>query len=448
MSRIVVLGFVGYAHGKCSVTTNTSYSGTKVARVQRGGSLEECCTACSSIRACEHYTFHPESSSNPSVCFLQAADGVETKVPRDYLHGRVTSRTFCEDSSGCSLAGECVDGSCVCDGWTHGDHCEILNLLPVDKKRFGYRNASGFNSWGGGPIHVDGKWHLFASQMQGKCSLAGYWSSVSEGIHSVANDPLGPFEEVEVILPALAHNIKPYQHPDGTFLIYYVGNETGEKKDCSKGLSSYPQPKEAAGPVMIASASRPDAPAKEWKIHGPMTDSFDWHSATNPSPVFLPNGSVLLFVSRRWQISDNDAAKNNWVMIADSWKGPYRNITQKYEDALETGEDPHVFRTKRGFHMLNHNTGPASSGLSFSKDGLTWTKGHLVDAFNATLEWSDGSVTNLCRRQRPFIVMAEDGMPGWLWNGVMDGPMDGECEVNPTWTLGQEIGRTPQSTVV
>merc|ERR1711918_340275 len=87
------------------------------------------------------------------------------------------------------------------------------------------------------------------------------------------------------------------------------------------------------------------------------------------------------------------------------------------------GEDPHVFKTKRGYHMLNHNTGPSSSGLSFSADGLTWTKGHLVDAFNATLHWSDGSITNLCRRQRPFVVMADDGMPGWLWNGVMDGPM-------------------------
>merc|ERR1712048_472291 len=242
--------------------------------------------------------------------------------------------------------------------------------------------------------------------------------------------------------------------------IYYVGNETGEKKDCSKGLSSYPQPKEAAGPVMIASASRPDAPAKEWKIHGPMTDSFDWHSATNPSPVFLPNGSVLLFVSRRWQISENDAAKNNWVMIADSWKGPYRNITQRFEDALETGEDPHVFRTKRGFHMLNHNTGPASSVLSFSEDGITWISGKDLkkqgwqNAFDNTLEWSNNTVSKLCRRQRPFIVFKEDGMPGYLWNGVMEsaGPaIKGEDCLSdstwPTWTLVQEIGR-PTATAV
>jgi hypothetical protein len=253
--------------------------------------------------------------------------------------------------------------------------------------------------------------------MQGKCPLSGYWSTVSEAVHAVSDHPLGPFETAEVVLPALAHNVKPYQHPDGTFLIYYVGQINNVTQDCSNSSLQDPVQKEAAGPVMIASASRPDAPAEEWTIHGPMTDSFEWHSATNPSPVFLQNGSVLLYVSRRWSLSPTKNNKNNWVMMADSWRGPYRNITQTYDEALETGEDPHVFKTKRGYHMLNYNTGPSSSGLSFSADGLTWTKGHLVDAFNATLHWSDGSITNLCRRQRPFVVMAEDGMPGWLWNG-------------------------------
>ena len=63
------------------------------------------------------------------------------------------------------------------------------------------------------------------------------------------------------------------------------------------------------------------------------------------------------------------------------------------------------------------------------------------DAFNATVRWGNGSTSVLCRRQRPQVVMAEDGMPGWLWTGVMDGPRDGACDANPTWTLAQQIGR-------
>jgi len=267
---------------------------------------------------------------------------------------------------------------------------------------------------------------------------------------------MGPFTTSQVVIPAFAHNVKPFQAPDGKFLIYYVGEPTGEILNCTNTSISrvssdpeYHHPKEAAGPVMIASADRLDAPASEWTHHGPMTDSVDWHSATNPSPVFLPNGSVLLFVSRRWSLSPTDSSKNkknNWIMMANSWRGPYHNVTQEFDDAIETGEDPHVFRTKRGFHQLNHNTGPASTTLSFSADGLTWIKGGFGDAFNETVQWTNGSTTTLCRRQRPFVVMADDGMPGWLWNGVMDGPMHDKhvsdfCDHQFTWTLVQQIGR-------
>merc|ERR1712070_539872 len=341
---ILVAGLVHSYGQTCDVSSNSSYSGTRIATL-RGGSLDDCCVACSGMNACIHYTFHPDDGKSPSACFLQDDDGVEESVHRSFSHGQVLKRKFCDDSFGCSLAGDCQDGICVCDGWTHGDHCEILNLLPVDKERFGYRNASGFNSWGGGPVRVDGKWHLFASQMQGKCPLSGYWSSVSEAVHSVSEHPLGPFKPAEVVIPAFAHNVKPFQHPDGTFLIYYVGQINNETRDCSNSsLADGPVPKGAAGPVMIASASHPDAPAAEWQIHGPMTDSFEWHSASNPSPVFLPNGSVLLYVSRRWDLGENH--KNNWIMMADSWRGPYRNVTQVYGEALENGEDPHVFKTK------------------------------------------------------------------------------------------------------
>merc|ERR1719331_1486955 len=279
----------------------------------------------------------------------------------------VVSGQVCTDSLGCSLAGDCVNGKCVCDGWSRGQHCEQLNLLPVDTARCGYRNSSGFNSWGGGPVKSkDGNWHLFASQMHGKCSLSGHWSKASEAIHSVSDHPMGPFVEAETVIPSFAHNVKPFQAPDGTFLIFYVGSVNGDNETCSNASAhrlfddpDYVQPKEAAGPVMIASAKSPDTPAGEWQHHGPMTDSFEWHSATNPVPVFFPNGSVLLYVSRRWSLSPTDKTKNtknNWIMMADSWQGPYRNVTQSFSEALETGEDPHVFRTNRGFHQLNHNT--------------------------------------------------------------------------------------------
>merc|ERR1712070_372450 len=158
---------------------------------------------------------------------------------------------------------------------------------------------------------------------------------------------MGPWRFEEVVVPSFAHNVKPFRHPDGTFLIYYVGSVNNATEDCSNNtlrLGTAPLPKEAAGPVMIASATSAAAPATEWALNGPMTDSVGWHSATNPSPVFYANGSVLMAVARRWDLGNGRADKNNWFMAADSWRGPYHNLTQRFEDAAETGEDPDMFK--------------------------------------------------------------------------------------------------------
>ena len=103
-----------------------------------------------------------------------------------------------------------------------------------------------------------------------------------------------------------------------------------------------------------------------------------------------------------------------------------------------------MFRTKRGWHLLGHNTGPGSSVLSYSLDGLNWTipKGS-PNTFNMSLCWANGTQSTVCSRQRPQVVMGEDGMPGWLWNGVGDCNASGALSAR-TWTLAQRIGRPPQ----
>merc|ERR1712100_14583 len=136
-------------------------------------------------------------------------------------------------------------------------------------------------------------------------------------------------------------------------------------------------------------------------------------------------------------------------MYADSWRGPYRNITSTFEEAVNSGEDPDMFRTARGWHILSHNTGPASTRMWFSKDGIAnWTaapgSASKANAFNGTVRFTNGTDVTFCQRQRPQVVFASDGMPGWLWTGVMDGP--GPCpertqHPHKTWTLVQQIGR-------
>jgi hypothetical protein len=273
----------------------------------------------------------------------------------------------CLDETDCSLAGECRDGTCVCDGWTHGLYCEQLNLEPVDSTLFGYRNASGYNSWGGASVHWttdqggDGKWYLFTSQMQGRCTLLGHWSTLSQVVRSASDaGPSGPFLDATVVVPSFAHNAKPFLSPDGTWLIFYIGEINNISHTCSNGTSigtasaalgaaaaAAPAPKSTAGPIMIASATRPDAPASQWCLHGPITDSVQWHTATNPSPVFnATDGTVRLAVSRSW-----GGWKRTVIMEAPSWRGPYTNVsaTATYTGSINSGEDPDLFRTARGW---------------------------------------------------------------------------------------------------
>ena len=104
--------------------------------------------------------------------------------------------------------------------------------------------------------------------------------------------------------------------------------------------------------------------------------------------------------------------------------------------------------------MLNHNTGPASTRIWFSRDGVSgWaTAPGGRDAFNATVRYTNSTEVVVCQRQRPQIVMAADGMPGWLWTGVMSGVANGSCPTNeqddlgnPSWTLAQQIGRAARA---
>ena len=39
----------------------------------------------------------------------------------------------CEDEWHCSLGGECVAGQCVCDHWTTGPQCNLLNLAHLER---------------------------------------------------------------------------------------------------------------------------------------------------------------------------------------------------------------------------------------------------------------------------------------------------------------------------
>ena len=84
----------------------------------------------------------------------------------------------CRPSGGssfeCSHNGICTpSGACKCSqGWT-GRRCETLDLLPVDRAKYGFlpTDAKGQNlsSWGGSVMSENGVWHMWAARM------VNYW---------------------------------------------------------------------------------------------------------------------------------------------------------------------------------------------------------------------------------------------------------------------------------
>jgi hypothetical protein len=63
--------------------------------------------------------------------------------------------------------------------------------------------------------------------MANNCSLHDY-GKVSRVVHATANSPLGPFVRQSVAIPVFAHNPQIIRHPDGTLLLYHIGDTVGD----------------------------------------------------------------------------------------------------------------------------------------------------------------------------------------------------------------------------
>merc|ERR1712151_1214418 len=69
---------------------------------------------------------------------------------------------------------------------------------------------------------ADGIYHAFINVMANGSGL-GAWETASEVVHAVAASPEGPFELRETVLPSFHHNARLARAPDGTHLLFSIG---------------------------------------------------------------------------------------------------------------------------------------------------------------------------------------------------------------------------------
>ena len=212
-----------------------------------------------------------------------------------------------------------------------------LDLLPGSAV---YRNNS-LSSWGGNVVRdpADGVYHLYASAMTNGCNL-GAWTSNSFVMHGTSTNATGPFVFRDVALPRWHHNPQALLSRDGTWLLYTIGTPgTPMEATCDHEHS-------LGGPdtgefVQLHYSHSPFGPwtflnlthnaSNPGIFDGGLTTNGD--HGTNPCPVELPNGTVV--------VGAHDDV-GFYVQVAPSWRGPYHRHSG-HLFTFELGAEQYIF---------------------------------------------------------------------------------------------------------
>lgn len=160
----------------------------------------------------------------------------------------------------------------------------------------------------------------------------------------------------------------------------------------------------------------------------------------NPSPWIDPTTGEVRVLYRTDDKNGNETSGYFVASLigqatAPNWKGPYE-ILSAFEGPIsspqypfEENEDPFLWKSSRGWHALFHSNTwtdsrsqhfPAEKWAgrhAFSTDGLSWTYSP-EPAYNASIRFTNGTVSIFSRMERPFLIFDEDGKPTHLFNGV------------------------------
>ncbi|KFA79100.1 hypothetical protein S40288_07032 [Stachybotrys chartarum IBT 40288] len=382
------------------------------------------------------------------------------------LHSVTAAAGTCETDDDCSLNGLCLAKTthcpsgkrpvkeCVCDPGWFGADCGRLDLAPATRD-LGYNwtavpnpgdfGVHGNASWGGRILQdrADPKlFHLFTSQFAGGCGLAG-WRPHSLVVRAESrNGPQGPYHYAQTVTRSFRHNPDVLYSPaDDKYLMYAIGVDAPPLDRCqSISYTRWPNN------ISVASADDIRGPWSDFRLVVD-SDRPNGIHATNPSPFPLwtpsnPTREIALL------IKDYD------IFHADSFDSTYEHIFSAPWNTTEAGtntlwtEDPFVWRDKRGhWHSINHwmidyvefdgRRYPRVGSHLYSRNLTGPWQFKLQEAFNSTVNYTDGTTVQFNRRERPKLFFSDDGemTPLYLVTGVT--PLN---ETRKSSTFIQPIG--------
>jgi len=314
-----------------------------------------------------------------------------------------------------------------------------LNLAPAPPD--GGMNQVNWSDWGGSPIYDAGVYYLFDARMDNHCGLNS-WGTNSACVRATASALLGPYTYKNTVIPAFCHNPTIHKAPDGTYVLYHIGDGTtsGEITNCTNGTTpTFDQhggvgTKAGSGYMTLASAT---------SINGPWTPlgsailtgrAGEWDSmVTNPAAWIFANGTVLLV----YRGKDSNSKELLGIASAPNWKGPYTRLSNNPIFECDGAEDPYVWQdTDSTYHILFNDKwedSQAVGGHAYSTDGLHWTFAN-TKAYTLTVKWTNGTSSTMHRRERPQVFFDSNMNPSVLFNGVQPSSSN-----DHTFTLAQPL---------
>ncbi|HCA46538.1 MAG TPA: glycosyl hydrolase family 43 [Armatimonadetes bacterium] len=266
--------------------------------------------------------------------------------------------------------------------------------------------------WGSSPIDgPDGKVHLFSARWPVETGFGG-WSTHSQIVHSVASEPEGPFEVVDVVLTgrggrhwdaAMVHNPTIHEH-EGRYYLFHIGNLDGRPFTQQIGV--------AVSDSLYGPWTRLDDP-----VLGPSQyRAWDWLMATNPALLRHSNGQFWLYY-KSWDMAD--LKRKMGLAVADHILGPYHkhpdNPIVDYSPQGKQVEDAYVWFEDGLFYMLmaDDNEGVVcqhGGALITSEDGIHWSEPQI--GYQTTEVYFEGEPVR--RFERPQVLL-RDGHPAYLY---------------------------------
>ena len=161
-------------------------------------------------------------------------------------------------------------------------------------------------------------------------------------------------------------------------------------------------------------------------ITNPTPDEETWHHSggkfTNPSIWAFENGAILLAYSIDcWNCNISQGHKHVGIAYAETWSGPYIDLTPKEPIFPFASEDPCIFVSPEtgSYHILAHATGNwhgvSAHAFAYEPRG-PWVVSD-TPPYSKEIEWVTGEKRTVQKRERPQIIFM-NGKPSYLVNGV------------------------------